>query len=1237
MAVSHQQILDYLLANEGMSDADIAAAMNQYGVSTADLAAATGSNLEDIQSRYDAVTPAAVETPAAEDTDYFKQQFEPDVFAPTTSAVADLPTFTDAIVNTPTTQDDFISAISAPVVPATPVTPVVADVIAPTAPAKPSDQDIVKFFTDNPTADDTTIAGLMDTFGLKPADIVRATGANINDVTNRYAAVADGGETPGLGIPAKPAAAATDTTAADKLTQQILGQNLTTKWQGEGFGSAAANAADMAKIMAGIGITDINQFGLIDKPVQVEVREDGKGGYVDARTGKPVDPSTVTAQVIGGEGSDTTVFVGQGTTQVYGNKATGQEVPNTYSERQVDNAFGGTYSGKGNTAYRVQFDKAGNPIFYTTGASSSDIADWGPILALASVIPSPLQPFAIAANAAVSINNGDILGGIASLAGLAGFSDVAAGARIAKAVESKDPFAIVTSVMNSPFGPNIGNTMLTDTISLKDASSAVNIVNSLDKGDYASALSAASSLTGSSDAKVAAAALRFIKAAETNNFAGMYTAATGFDSAVQAANKVTDKDVASQIATSLADANSAATAGTQLAALGTNTASDAGNGLTLSGAGGDTLTFPDLTSSSTILSDAALFNSGLGTLDTEDGDDLDLTGGSTITTGGGSGVDTGGTGTVDTGGGSTTTTGTGDDLTTVTGTGDDSTTTTTTGTGDDLTTTTGTGDDDDLNLTTICGPGMFFNAATGACEENKDTVVVKGTKETCPVGTTLNPVTGECDADWNETGVDCAPGFHDDGSGFCIPDDDKEAIICPPGKVLNEEGTACVDETVIIGKKETCPIGTTLNPETGECDPVVATPCAPGFHDDGTGMCVADEDKTVVTECPTGMVRDLTTGECVWPKEECAPGFHDDGTGLCVADDDTLTCPEGYEPNEEGTACVEVTTIIGKRDPCPPGTKYDEDLDQCVPIAEEPCADGYHRDASGLCVPNTEDPCPTGYHRENGVCVPDDCPEGYVRDMATGQCVLPEQPCPTGYHRDESGACVPDTKTLECPEGYEPNEAGTECIPVVEIKACKDGYHRNAEGVCVPDDEEPCAEGFHLENGICVPDEDPCDEGYHRENGVCVPDECPEGYIRNLETGVCEKVETKECPPGQVKDANGKCVPITKVTPPVVTPPKKCPPGYVLVDGTCYPIPTFTPSTGSYISEDKTDPIYAGGMDDFNLFATLEELLADDSGKTDAKKDNKKSKDKTKMATGGHLDDLLAEQMTVDDLLKLLR
>jgi hypothetical protein len=146
-----------------------------------------------------------------------------------------------------------------------------------------------------------------------------------------------------------------------------------------------------------------------------------------------------------------------------------------------------------------------------------------------------------------------------------------------------------------------------------------------------------------------------------------------------------------------------------------------------------------------------------------------------------------------------------------------------------------------------------------------------------------------------------------------------------------------------------------------------------------------------------------------------------------------------------------------------------------------------------------------------------------------------------------------------------------------------------------------------------------------------------------LETGLCEKVE-KECPAGQYRNAAGKCVPI------VVTPPVNCQPGYEKVNGVCVPIcqpgyvriagvckkittNTSVPTSALGESGEKTDPIYAGGMDDFNLLATLQELLAEEA----PKKDDKKSKDKTKMASGGHLDDLLAEQMTVDDLLKLLR
>jgi hypothetical protein len=108
---------------------------------------------------------------------------------------------------------------------------------------------------------------------------------------------------------------------------QILAQGNTANWTGQGQGSVEANATDMATILAGIGITDISQFGVLPN------------------------------------GS-------------FGNKVTGQAVPNTYAERQVGNSFGGTFAGSGNTGYRVNFDAAGNPIFYTTAASSSDVPNW---------------------------------------------------------------------------------------------------------------------------------------------------------------------------------------------------------------------------------------------------------------------------------------------------------------------------------------------------------------------------------------------------------------------------------------------------------------------------------------------------------------------------------------------------------------------------------------------------------------------------------------------------------------------------------------------------------------------------------------------------------------------------------------------------------------------------------------------------------------------------------------------
>jgi len=76
--------------------------------------------------------------------------------------------------------------------------------------------------------------------------------------------------------------------AVDDLIKQILASSDSSKWKGEGFGSAEKNAADMARILSEIGITDISQFGKVPEYQRAEVqygvngqvaRQDEDGNY----------------------------------------------------------------------------------------------------------------------------------------------------------------------------------------------------------------------------------------------------------------------------------------------------------------------------------------------------------------------------------------------------------------------------------------------------------------------------------------------------------------------------------------------------------------------------------------------------------------------------------------------------------------------------------------------------------------------------------------------------------------------------------------------------------------------------------------------------------------------------------------------------------------------------------------------------------------------------------------------
>jgi len=208
----------------------------------------------------------------------------------------------------------------------------------------------------------------------------------------------------------------------DQLIKQIQSRSNTSQWTG-GYGADEATK-DMARILSSIGITDIKDFGKIDKyepveqigmtfngqPVQgsgsqlyvLEAVDTGDGTDYVRRDLSPEQAAQVkpTYGVVTGtdeynqptyrtvEATNVAVKDGQlvGVTgQTFGNKLTGQEVPNTYTERQTGDFFGGTYEGKGNTGYGVQFDAQGNPVFYTQGASSADktLSTLAPMIQLA--------------------------------------------------------------------------------------------------------------------------------------------------------------------------------------------------------------------------------------------------------------------------------------------------------------------------------------------------------------------------------------------------------------------------------------------------------------------------------------------------------------------------------------------------------------------------------------------------------------------------------------------------------------------------------------------------------------------------------------------------------------------------------------------------------------------------------------------------------------------------------------
>jgi hypothetical protein len=178
MAVTNAQIVEFLLANPGMSDSAIAAAMDMYGVTPAMMAEAVGIPVQQVQQRYEEVKPQGLFT-AQEPIKTPEPVYVPEpVYTPPKPSPEPIyakPTYVEPAYVAPAPV--YVAPEPAYVAP----TPVVQPTV--------TNQQIVDFIVANPTITDTQLAAVMQQYDVSPEQVAVATGTSIEEAQQRYEAV----------------------------------------------------------------------------------------------------------------------------------------------------------------------------------------------------------------------------------------------------------------------------------------------------------------------------------------------------------------------------------------------------------------------------------------------------------------------------------------------------------------------------------------------------------------------------------------------------------------------------------------------------------------------------------------------------------------------------------------------------------------------------------------------------------------------------------------------------------------------------------------------------------------------------------------------------------------------------------------------------------------------------------------------------------------------------------------
>lgn len=214
---------------------------------------------------------------------------------------------------------------------------------------------------------------------------------------------------------------------------------------------------------------------------------------------------------------------------------------------------------------------------------------------------------------------------------------------------------------------------------------------------------------------------------------------------------------------------------------------------------------------------------------------------------------------------------------------------------------------------------------------------------------------------------------------------------------------------------------------------------------------------------------------------------------------------------------------------------------------------------SPICAPtnpNCPPTCAAGYVPVGGAC----CLAGQV--TSTGVC-CPAGQAPSGPNKSD---CTPwrpiPPRPLCCAPGQIPTVGGPPCCAPANV---------TSNGVCCDQPVDPTNRSICPTPGGMVPTPRPitpapppspaCAQGYAKvADGSCClirnisadgrlcltgPQACPPGEVRNA-AGACVPAAAPPCPQGEVRTAAGRCAPVF---------PRACPPGEIRRrDGTCVPL-----------------------------------------------------------------------------------